>query len=301
MLGAQEQLRVVESVLLPPRFFVGDRVEMRLRLEVPAGVTVTAPARQLQEPGKARPLELPGRGGGGDEGPTWTRIDGIEVLDRRAPGAAGEVQVRVFFAPLQPGEGRLPELALGELSVPEQPFLTASVREREPTLEFRPLRGQLLAPYTRLRLALTGLTFVGVPALATFGSIRALRGLRRLRERRRRRRPAQRARSELRKLDQGLEHVETEQLFVDLAQILKGYLGERFHVPTSSATTVEIAGMLEAVGVPDPLSGRVGEVLRIADRAKFSGRAGRRTVARSSLNKVRDIVARVEELADVEP
>ena len=42
-LGAEATARVLESVLLPPRFFVGDPVELRLRVAVPAGVTVAAP------------------------------------------------------------------------------------------------------------------------------------------------------------------------------------------------------------------------------------------------------------------
>ena len=43
-LPAESDGRVVESVLLPPRFYVGDPVELRLRLEVPAGVEVAQPS-----------------------------------------------------------------------------------------------------------------------------------------------------------------------------------------------------------------------------------------------------------------
>ena len=291
-LPAQSAPGVLESVLLPPRFYVGDRVELRMRLEVPAGVSLAAPAVE----------RLPGGGppeAGGEAG-SWVEVGRIEVQDRRRADAAGEVQVRVFFVSYAPGKGRLPELDLGGLRIPPQEFTTVSVRAREAEPGFRPLRGQLLLPLTGLRLTLSVLVLIGAPAgLALLGAW-AARVLRRLRELRRRRRPAQRARSALQRLERGLEESETRELFVDLSQVLKRYLAERLEVPTSSATTAEIDGLLDGAGVAPALSGRVQEVLRAADTVKFSGRAGRRSAARSSLNKVREIVSRVEELCDVD-
>jgi len=291
-LPAQSVPGVLESVLLPPRFFVGDRVELRLRLEVPPGVSVAAPAAE----------GLPGGGPpeAGEDAGSWVEVSRIEVQDRRRADAAGEVQVRVFFTSFAPGKGRLPELDLGGIRLPAQEFTTASVRTREAEPGFRPLRGQLLLPFTGLRLALSVLVLIGVPAALVLLGVWAARVLRRLRELRRRRRPAQRARSALKKLDHGLEQSETTELFVDMSQVLKRYLAERLELPTSSATTAEIDGLLDGAGVAPAVSGRVQEVLRAADTVKFSGRAGRRSAARSSLNKVREIVGWVEELCDVE-
>jgi hypothetical protein len=59
-LPAQSNGRVVESVLLPPRFYVGDPVELRLRLEVPAGVEVAQPS-----PGSLAPPGAPPAAAGG--------------------------------------------------------------------------------------------------------------------------------------------------------------------------------------------------------------------------------------------
>jgi hypothetical protein len=295
-LPAQSTARVLDSVLLPPRFYVGDRVELRLRLEVPAGVPLTAPAAG----------ELPGGGVPGAEPPAdaagpSVRIDRIELEDRRRPAQEGEVRVRVFFSSYAPGEVTLPELNLGAVRVPPQTILTASVREREPEPGFRALRGQLLLPYSRLRLAVSILVLLGAPAAAVLLVVWTIRLWRKMRDLRRRRRPAQRARGALQRLEQTLEHTETKEVFVHLSQVLKKYLGERLEVPTSSATTAEIDTLLGGAGVAGVLSAQVREVLRAADTVKFSGRGARRSVARSSLTKVRNIVRRVEELCDVEP
>jgi hypothetical protein len=292
-LAAQSTARVVESVLLPPRFFVGDRVELRLRLEVPARVPVQVPD-PAEFPSGAPPE--PGQDAG-----SWVRIERIEVLDRRRQDQEGEVQLRVFFASLTPGEGSLPELELGGVRVPPQEFVTASVRDRETEPEFRPLRSQVLLPLTGLRVALGIVVLLGAPALLILLAVWAIRLLRKLRELHRRRRPAQRARSALQKLAQGLEQAQTREVFVDLSEVLKRYLAERLQVPTASATTAEIDGLLGGVGVSPTLVGRVREVLRTADTVKFSGRAGRRSAVGSSLKKVHDIVDGVEELCDVEP
>jgi hypothetical protein len=159
-LQAQSMPAVLEAVLLPPRFFVGDRVELRMRLEVPAGVRVAEPSLAgLQSPGlqSPSPPEQNGR--------SWLEVSEVQVLDKRADGRAGEVQVRVFFTSFTPGEGRLPAFDCGDLRVPGQEFTTASVKEREPEPGFRPLRTQLLLPYTRLRLVFTGLVLAGTPVV----------------------------------------------------------------------------------------------------------------------------------------
>jgi hypothetical protein len=294
-LQAQSVPAVLEAVLLPPRFFVGDRVELRLRLEVPAGVRVAEPSlAELQSSGvqSASPSEQNGR--------SWLQVSEVQVLDRRSDGRTGEVQVRVFFTSFAPGEGRLPALDCGDLRIPAQGFTTASVREREPDPGFRSLRTQLLLPYTRLRLLLSGLVLVGIPVGLVLLGRWALRLLRTLRELRRRRRPAQRARGALKKIEQGLEGRETKDLFVELAEVLKRYLAERLQLSTLSATTTEIGGLLCSIGLPEALSQQVQDVLRVADRVKFSGRSTKRSSATSTLKRIHRIVSGLEEHCDAD-
>jgi hypothetical protein len=119
-----------------------------------------------------------------------------------------------------------------------------------------------------------------------------------LRELRRRRRPAQRARGALKKIEQDLEGRETKTLFVGLAEVLKRYLAERLQLSTASATTTEIGGLLDSIGLPEDLSHQVQEVLWVADRVKFSGRSTKRSTATSTLKKIRRIMSSLEELCE---
>ena len=84
------QAALMEAIFLPPRFFVGDRVELRLTYDLPGGVTVEPPA------------QLPDH--------DWIEFRSIEVQDRRASGGPGELRVRIFFIPFFPGETVLPSL-----------------------------------------------------------------------------------------------------------------------------------------------------------------------------------------------
>jgi hypothetical protein len=292
-LPAQSNGRVVESVLLPPRFYVGDPVELRLRLEVPAGVEVAQPSPgSLPPPGKPPSAE-------GAEAPR-AEVSRVEVTDRRPPGRAGQVQVSVFFTSFAPGEGTLPAFECGGLRIPVQEFTTTTVRDREPEPAFRPLRGQLLLPYTRLRLMLAAVVTVGTPVGLAFLGLWGARAVRTLAELRRRRRPARRARAALGRLEQHLESAEAKELFVDLSRILKRYVAERLEVAAVSATTAEIEGLLVPAGVPEPVVLEIRDVLRTADRAKFSGMSARRSTAQSSLRRIDRIVSAVEQLEESE-
>jgi hypothetical protein len=293
-LSAQSQADLLESVLLPPRFFVGDPVELRLRLQVPAGLRVAAPSA------RALPAAQPSPGPE-FSGPLPVEVTRVDVSDRRPEGRAGEVQVRVFFTSFTPGQGRLPAFACGDLRVPAQEFTTASVREREPEPRFRSLRGQLLLPRTGLRLAVVAVVLLGTPAGLAFAGLWAVRMVLTLAERRRRRRPARRARAALRRVEQGLQKTEAKALFVDLSQILKRYLAERLEVPAISSTTAEIEGLLAPAGVPEPLQRQVREVLSTADRAKFSGMSARRSTAESTMRRIDRIVSAVEDVENGSP
>jgi hypothetical protein len=273
--GVSAQVRLDEAIYLPPRFFVGDRVELRLTYEVPAGLTASPP------------VQLPTH--------AWIDYQDVEVQDRRKPGEAGRVIVRVFFVPFSAGETVLPPVQLGGFDTGELLVSTQSALELEQEQTLRGPRRQLNLPLTWLRLLALAAAGFGSPLLLVFLLRTGVRGYRRLREARMRRLPYLHVRKSLNQLAAGSASMEGKSFFILLSLTVRRYLSERFSMPLMSATTGEIAGSLKTAGLDDSVSERIHEVLKAADLFKFSGkRTGRREMERS-LKTACSIVEQVEE------
>jgi len=269
------QSSLMEAVFLPPRFFVGDQVELRLTYDLPAGLAVEPPA------------QLPVH--------AWIEFQNIEVQDRRPPGGSGEVLVRIFFTPFFSGETVLPPLRMGDLAIGELLVTTRSALQLEQDDALRGPRRQLNLPLTWFRL----LTFLaigaGVPLLLFLLLRYGIRGFRRIREARIRRLPYLHARKSLHQLASGRTSMEGKTFFILLSLTVRRYLSERLSMPLMSATTGEITGSLRTAGLEESVSERIHGVLKAADLIKFSGKRANRREMEKSLKTVGSIVEQVEE------
>jgi hypothetical protein len=275
------QAAPVESIFLPPRFFVGDRVELRLRYEVPAGLAVEPPEQTPEH--------------------AWIEFRDIQVQDRRAAGRSGEVLVRIFFVPFYPGEAVLPSIPLGELSTAEIPVATRSTLQVEEDRSFRGPRGQLTLPLTWLKLLGLLMVGAGVPMSLYFLIRYGILGLIRFREVRVRRLPYLHVRKNLKRLTAQMPDMEGKSFFILLSLAVRRYLTERLEEPLMSVTTGEIAEELSRAGLEEDLIRSIHEVLNAADLIKFSGKRASKPEMRRSLRAVDQIVEQVEErTADVE-
>jgi hypothetical protein len=274
-LRVSSQASLMESIFLPPRFFVGDRVELRLTYQLPPGMDVEPPA------------QLPVH--------DWIDIQHIEVKDRRAPGRSGEVQVRVFFIPFSTGETVLPPLRLGDLDTGELLVTTRSALQLEQDDSLRGPRKQLDLPLTWLRVLALVTIVVGVPLLLLLLLRCGLRGFRRIREARIRRRPYLHVSKSLNQLAAGKSTLEGKSFFILLSLAIRRYLSERLSRPLMSVTTGEISGYLRAAGLEEILSERIHQVLETADLIKFSGKRTNRREMERSLKAAGHIVEQVEE------
>jgi hypothetical protein len=269
------QVRLEESIYLPPRFFVGDRVELRLTYEVPAGLTVAPPA------------QLPAH--------AWIDFHTVEVQDRRKPGQTGMVLVRVFFVPFYSGETILPPIRLGGFDTEELLVRTQSTLELEQEQTLRGPRRQLNLPLTWLRLLALVAAGLGMPLLLFLLLRSGVRGYRKLRQARMQRLPYLHVRKSLNQLAAGSSSMEGKSFFVLLSLTVRRYLSERFSMPLMSATTGEIAGSLRTAGLDESVSDRIHEVLKAADLFKFSGKKTGRREIEKSLKIACSIVEQVEE------
>jgi hypothetical protein len=269
------QSSLVESIFLPPRFFVGDRVELRLTYDLPGSMAVEPPA------------QLPVH--------AWIEYQKIEVKDRRSTGGSGEVLVRVFFIPFFSGQTVLPSLRLGDLETGELLVTTQSALQLEQDDSLREPRRQLNLPLTWLRLLALVAIGIGAPLLLYLLLRYGIRGFRRLREARIRRLPYLHVRKSLNQLAAGQSSMEGKSFFIHLSLTIRRYLSERFSRPLMSVTTGEIAGSLRAAGLEQTLAERIHQVLKAADLIKFSGKRTNKREMERSLRLAGQIVEQVEE------
>jgi hypothetical protein len=269
------QAVLMESIFLPPRFFVGDRVELRLTYDVPAGLAVEPPA------------QLPAH--------AWIEFHNIEVQDRRSADGSGEVRVRIFFTPFSSGDTVLPPLPLGDLDTGELLVTTQSVLQLEHDETLRGPRRQLNLPLTWLRLLVLVVVGIGAPAVVFFLLRYGIQGFVRIREARIRRLPYLHVRKSLNQLAAGRSSMEGKSFFILLSLTIRSYLSERLSRPLMSVTTGEIKKELGVAGLEESVSLRIHEVLKAADLIKFSGKRADRREMERSLKAVDRIVEQVEE------
>ena len=117
---------VENTLLLPQRFYVGDRVEARVQLRL---------AETAQAPTRA-PETTPD--------PEWGTIHAISI-----DGSGRDYEVRIGFTPYQPGTLTFPALDLGALTLRGVDFHVESILDGQST-ELAPVRSQLLLPSTRM-------------------------------------------------------------------------------------------------------------------------------------------------------
>jgi hypothetical protein len=269
------QASLMESIFLPPRFFVGDRVELRLTYQVSPEMNIEPP---VQPPVHA-----------------WIEIEKIDVEDRRSPGRSGEVLVRIFFVSFFAGETVLPSLRLGDLDTGELLVRTQSTLQLGQDASFRGPRGQLVLPGTWLRLIALVAFGIGAPLSLLFLLSYGLRGYRRIRDARIRRLPYLHVRKSLNQLAARKSSIEGKSFFILLSLAIRRYLSERLSRPLMSVTTGEIGAQLRVAGLEESVSQRIHQVLKAADLIKFSGKRTNRREMERSLNAAVAVVEQVEE------
>lgn len=148
-----EQAYTVEQMLfLPPEFYVGDEVEVRLRITT---VVDSLPSEVEEIP------DTP-----------YLAVDEIRVIP-----IADEYEIRIRYAAYRPGELEIPAFALGDLEIGPIPFEVESIRQREGD-RLRNILDPVLLPGTTLLIALsTGIVLFG-PLLLFLSVARIRRVLR---------------------------------------------------------------------------------------------------------------------------
>ena len=237
-----------QPILLPPQFYVGDRVEMRILVRVGSGVSLTVP-KSLPES-------------------HWIVFHSITV----APHGADSQEVRIDFTPYHPGTLPFPPIDLGrvvlrDLNIYVQPVLGSK------QVGLRPPFQQLLVPNTRLIIgAVVGVILV-VP-LFWLGFYRIWRKkLSGIVEKVRENRPYRRLMKNLKQLGQNAGELTARDFYIALLSDLRIYLTRKTGVDCAALTTSEIEPLFPPLLLEDSEHATLVEIFRYGDLVKFAGRS----------------------------
>ena len=210
---------VTETVFVPPVYFVGDLVEVRLTLLLPEGKTLLPP------------LSLPGL--------PWILIRDVQV--RHDPPFE---RVTVKFVPFAPGAKALPPLVLGDVTLEGVRISTNSLLGKDAPSELQPPREQMLIPHTELFVFLAFLLLIVLPLLAWKFIRPAISLARSLRKRTDRHRAWRQLHKDLKKLQSRALALSGPEFYTQFSHLVRLYLGGRFERDFRTLTASEVRTLL---------------------------------------------------------
>jgi hypothetical protein len=211
---------ITETVFVPPMFYVGDQVEVRLTLLLPEGKALMPP------------LSLPAQ--------SWVLIRDVQV--RHDPPFE---RVTVKFVPFAPGVKTLPPLVLGDLTLSGVRISTNSLLGKDAPAELQPPRDQLLLPHTELFVFLSFLLVIVLP-LAVWRFLRpVVSAVRRLWKRSDRHRAWRALLKDLKRLQSTAMASGGPEFYTELSRLARLYLGGRFDRDFGTLTAAEVRVLLQ--------------------------------------------------------
>jgi hypothetical protein len=271
---------IQDSSFLPVRFYVGDNVELRLRLEAPGG--------ELRPPSDT----------------SWGNW--IVLRDISCTKIKGQIwEVRIFFTTFQPGRHVLPDIDLGGIVLTNLRAETRSILEDKGQEKPAGQKGQLLLPGTLRTLIVTALVILLMPLIlykSTKGGLAVLKSYKTLRQRKL---PHSRILRALDGLQARMKDYDAAAFFTHVTSLLREYFYGRLHIPAQTSTTLEIQQLLpDALSRAHPsgdirlVTSGVIDLFHRADYVKFGRQSASRSEMADVLEDVFQIIDKIEEVAE---
>lgn len=270
-LGAQTpSYTVLETLFVPPTYYVGDTVEMRIVIL----------------PGQSEDVFA------SEDLPTqdWVDIKKIEVVPRLP-----NYEIIVSFVPYMTGSRTLPPLNLGSLTLNDLRIYTSSLLEGT---ELSPPRDQVLLPQTEILLiSLLSLLILGPLALWKVHR-RIQEGASRLIKAWSKQRPMRKFTRDLQRLKSQLFGLRSREFYRQLQSIVRGYFSAKLDRDLESLTTAELRPVVETLLDPEKLK-LFMDFFRRSDVVIYDDRSLPESQAHEDLDVVERIVKSVEEVVHV--
>lgn len=240
---ADTGLRIEDTIFIPKEYYVGDEVELRIKLNIEDGFNLQLPSDFPES--------------------SWITIKAIEIED-----AENITELRIIFTSFIPGTRSFPPLFLGDVVLNSIKIHTSSLIDSSGG-NFIGIAGQLLLPGTKLGLSLiVGALFIGpllfIIVLGPFKKkmLLAVRnGI---------------GRSPFKKLNRVLKELAVQKtgiscrrFYIRLSSVVREYLSKRSDTDFSTLTTSDMEIALIRVLGHREFSNMLFEMMQLSDNIKF--------------------------------
>jgi hypothetical protein len=276
-LFAEADYRVEKLVFLPLRFYVGDIVELRCELYTTGNMALRPP--------ESMPTS------------TWVVVQKISVNKI----SESHYELIVLFTTFSPGSHILPAINLGQIIIDNIKVHTYSILDDEPSSEFKPIKGQLLLPYTWMMITFSFFLIFLFPVLCIVVIKRGIRFYKDYKIRSLLLQPRVKFRKALKDLEKKMAHIKPKDFFSYLTASMKEYLYSRFRLPVFPATTSELNHLLVQSSITPKDITNIIDLFQLADFVKFGGRLMAQEKMEQMIQDMIELVKGIEERSYVEP
>ncbi|MDA3939540.1 MAG: hypothetical protein PF693_09550 [Spirochaetia bacterium] len=240
---ADTGIRVKDTVFIPKEYYVGDKVELRIKLDVESNYRLQLPSA------------LPSS--------SWIDINSIEITDNNKVS-----ELRIVFTSFIPGTRSFPTLFLGEVILNSVKIHTSSLIEiREGG--FIGIEDQLLLPGTKLGLSIiVGILFIGpILIILLLGPFR--RKIAKVLKNNIGRSPISKLNKLLRELDDQRTGISCRRFYIRLSAAVREYMSKRSDLDFITMTTSDIEIALIQVLGHREYSSMLTDMMKLSDTIKF--------------------------------
>jgi hypothetical protein len=268
-LSPQDRFSIGRTVFLPPVYYVGDELELRIEVQSEEELALTEPS------------ELPAI--------EWGEIRDIRIVER-----GREKSVRVILVSFVPGSHVLPAIDLGAVSLSGIEISTSSILaedDRQPAQA----KGQLLLPGTRFYIGFTIGIIVVIPLLFLlffkWGKEKIVLLIKKYKERQ----PARNLIKALQQLNEDAADLDGRDFYILLLDEIRVYLTKKIKVDCLSATSGELELVLSAVLPAENQQTALMKIFKQGDLVKFGNTASSLHERRNHINSTFKIVEFLED------
>lgn len=261
--------KIENIIFLPPQFYVGDEVELRILLSVPNDTELVIPS------------VFPSA--------SWISIKKIEIARVKE-----NPEIRLVFSSFQPGTRTLPSLDLGGILLEGVRIHTKSVLQEESYPFFEAL-GPIALPGTVLYLSLGIVLLAFGPVLVIIFGGRLLVKIKESLKTKRRGWPYRKFLRGMTELEAKIENIDNNDFYTALAGELRKYITRRTGKNLLSTTTKEARHLLETLfGNPVWIRSLV-PILEYGDQVRFGNAQAEYPKRKSDFSSYKASVANMEE------
>jgi len=242
-INADTGIKIVDTVFLPKEYFVGDKVELRIKLNIEDGFKLQLPAKIPES--------------------SWVNINSVDIS-----GSEKAPELKILFTPFIPGTRSLPTLSFGEIIINSVKIHTSSLIDSRGS-EFVGIMNQALLPGTKFGLILLiGILFFSpiffILLLGPFRGkivyiIKKNIGLR----------PFRKLNRNLKDLEIQRNGISCRKFYIRLSGSIREYLSKRTDTDFITLTTSDMENSFVKILGNRELSEELHKMMRLSDEIKF--------------------------------